>query len=239
MQELMSGSLRNTLKRSSALKSSYYLWLVSRQLVADDWKTASFFDQLFSGSPDPWSSGHPLERERVQITLGMLDRAAPLGYAKALEVGCAEGIFTDIVASRCRNLLAVDYSPVALARASARSRNGGNVDLARLDVRADPIEGSFDLVMAMGVLTYLVRPWDVRRSCEKLVAAVKPGGVLFFSDARQSRVFESAWWGPLMLRGGYQIRRWLSYHPLLELESSADTDAHVFGLFRRKARPSR
>lgn len=233
----MPGSLRSTLKRSSALRSTYYLWLVSRQLVSDEWRTSSFFDELFVERPDPWSSDHPLEHERVAITLGMLDRASPAGYATALEVGCAEGIFTDIVASRCGRLLAVDYSPVALERARERAGANRNVEFARLDLRPDPIAGSFDLVMAMGVVTYLVRPWDVRRACEKLVGAVKPGGVLFFSDARQSRVFEGAWWGPMMLRGGEQIRRWLARHPHLQLEAEAETDAHVFGLYRRRGEP--
>ena len=230
------GAAREKLKKFPGLRSSYYLWLVGRQLLADDWRTPSFFNQLFLAQPDPWSSDHPLEHERVEITLGMLDRAGPSGYPAALEVGCAEGIFTDIVASRCGHLLAVDYSPVGLDRARIRAGKKPNVEFAQLDLRPDRIERSYDLVMAMGVLTYLVRPWDVRRACDKLINAVRPGGVLFFSDARQSRIFESAWWGPVMLRGGDQIRRWLARHPLLELESQADTDAHVFGLFRRRAR---
>ena len=110
-------ALRNTLKRAPALRSSYYLWLVLRQLVADEFRQPGFFDQLFNDQPDPWSSDHPLEHERVAISLDMLDRGSESGYDRALEVGCAEGIFTEILATRCRHLLAVDYSPVAVERA--------------------------------------------------------------------------------------------------------------------------
>ena len=87
----------------------------------------------------------------------------------------------------------------------------------------------------MGMLTYLVRPWEVRRVCDKLIEALQPDGLFLFSDTRQSRVFETAWWARLALRGGEQIRRMLSAHPKLVLESVADTDTHVFALFRRRA----
>lgn len=42
-----------------------------------------------------------------------------------------------------------------------------------------------------------------------------------------------------MLRGGDQIRRMLNRHPELELESLADTDAHVFAVYRRRAGPAK
>jgi hypothetical protein len=80
----------------------------------------------------------------------------------------------------------------------------------------------------------LYRPRDVRTVSAGVVNAVKPGGFLLFSDVRQSVVFESAWWGPLMLRGGDQIRRHLTSLPQLELVRSADTESHVFALYRRR-----
>lgn len=227
-------ALRSSLKRFPALRSTYYLGLVLRQLASDEWKLPGVFDRIFLDQPDPWRSDHPLEHQRVAITLAMLDRASPSGFGKAIEIGCAEGIFTETVASRCRRLVAADYSPVALERARHRLKDSPQVEFRRIDLRPDPIEGTYDLVLAMGVLTYFVRPWDVRRAAEKLVAALKPGGVLFFSDARQSRVFETAWWGRMMLRGGDQIRRMLDRHPELALEAVADTDAHVFATYRRK-----
>jgi hypothetical protein len=86
----------------------------------------------------------------------------------------------------------------------------------------------------MGVLTSLYRPGDVRRVSAQVVQAVKPGGFLLFSDVRQSTLFETAWWGKYVLRGGEQIRRRLSRHADLETVSLADTASHVFALYRRR-----
>jgi 2-polyprenyl-3-methyl-5-hydroxy-6-metoxy-1,4-benzoquinol methylase len=100
-------------------------------------------------------------------------------------------------------------------------------------MRTDKIEGQFDLVVAMGVLTSLYRPADVRKVSRMIVDAVRPGGYLLFSDVRQSGVFETAWWGRLVLRGGEQIRRLLSRGYDLDTMSTADTESHVFALFHR------
>jgi hypothetical protein len=100
-------------------------------------------------------------------------------------------------------------------------------------MRHEKLHGSFDLVVAMGVITSLYRPGDVRKVCDMIVDAIEPGGFLLFSDVRQSPVFETAWWGPFVLRGGEQIRRLLSTRTDLERLSSDDTDSHVFALFRK------
>lgn len=225
--------LRNALKKSSALRSSYYLLIAARQMVANNWQSPSVFDRIFEQQRDPWQSTRAVEHERVSITQRLLDGGKARRFANAFELGCAEGIFTEIVASRCDHLHAVDYSDVALVRAAERLDGVAGVTFGKLDIRNASIHGQFDLVLAMGVLTYLVRPWEVRSACEKLIDALEPCGILLFSDTRQSEVFEKAWWGRLTLRGGEQIRRMLSAHPKLILESSADTDTHVFATFRR------
>jgi SAM-dependent methyltransferase len=227
--------LRHASKGRLALRSSYYLWIVMRQMLTDDWRNPSVFNRLFDERPDPWQSTRELELERVSITLSLLDAGQKGRFSNALELGCAEGIFTAMLAPRCERLLAVDYSSVALARAAERMKNAPGITFRMLDIRHDPLDGGFDLVLAMGVLTYLVRPWEVRLACGKLIGALEPGGLFFFSDTRQSLVFETAWWGPLALRGGEQIRRMLSTHPKLALESVADTDTHVFAVLRRRA----
>jgi 2-polyprenyl-3-methyl-5-hydroxy-6-metoxy-1,4-benzoquinol methylase len=102
-------------------------------------------------------------------------------------------------------------------------------------MRNESLRSKYDLIVAMGVITSLYRPADVRRMCDRIVNAIQPGGFLLFSDVRQSRVFEEAWWGRFVLRGGEQIRRLLSRDPRLELAASADTDSHVFALYQRKS----
>ena len=144
-----------------------------------------------------------------------------------------EGFFTVKLAPICEHLDALDYSTVALSAARGRTSHP-QVRFREWDMRNDELEGEYDLMVAMGVLTSLYRPSDVRAVAEKLLHVIRPGGHLLFSDVRQSRVFEQAWWGRIMLRGGEQIRRFLQRHSQLETLQLADTDSHVFALFRKR-----
>ena len=229
-----SSILRGKLKQLPGLRSTYYLGIVLQQMLRDQWKQPSSFDEVFAESEDPWESTSESEKERFRVTLDVL-AAGESHYATAVELGCAEGIFTERIAPRCEYLLALDFSEVALERARHRLSHRRNVEFRRWDMRREPLDGKFDLVVAMGVITSLYRPGDVRRICESVIGAVKPGGLLLFSDVRQSPVFESAWWGPLMLRGGGQIRNYLTDHGSLEVLKSADTKSHVFALYQRRA----
>jgi len=226
--------IRRALRDVGPLRSAYYLWQVVKQTATDEWRMPGVFDRIFLEQPDPWSSTHPLEQERVAITLSMLDAAGHSNFARALEIGCAEGLFTEEVARRSSRVVAADYSAVALERARTRASAAGNIDFRLIDLRRDALDGTYDLVFATGVFSCFNRPWDLRRASAKVIDAMAPGGVLIYSDPRQSRVFETAWWGKLALRGGVRIRDMLSRNPALTLESKHDTDAHVFGVFRRR-----
>jgi 2-polyprenyl-3-methyl-5-hydroxy-6-metoxy-1,4-benzoquinol methylase len=228
------GVLRGKLKQLPGLRSTYYLAIVLRQMVEDQWKSPASFDHVFAASEDPWESHSDREKLRFATTLDVLAASGREKFPTAVELGCAEGIFTAMLAPMCEKLDALDFSEVALSRARRRLEGSSNVAFRKWDMRSEPLASTWDLVVAMGVLTSLYRPRDVRTVSAGVVNAVKPGGFLLFSDVRQSVVFESAWWGPLMLRGGDQIRRHLTSLPQLELVRSADTESHVFALYRRR-----
>ena len=228
------GVIRGKLKQLPGLQSTYYLAIVLRQMVEDQWMSPASFDQVFTASEDPWESHSEREKLRFATTLDVLAASGRDRFGAAVELGCAEGIFTAKLAPMCERLDALDFSEVALSRARRRLEGRTNVAFRKWDMRNEPLAGTWDLVVAMGVLTSLYRPRDVKTVSAGVVRAVKPGGFLLFSDVRQSVVFENAWWGPLLLRGGEQIRRHLTSRPDLELVRSADTDSHVFALYRRR-----
>lgn len=206
-----------------------------QQMAADQWRSPASFDDIFEAKADPWDSTTTCEQERFAITMSMLDASHRAEFDSAVELGCAEGIFTERIAPLCRSLEALDFSEIALERARHRLARYPNVRFRRWDMRTEPLRGRHDLIVAMGVITSLYRPGDVRRMCDRIVDAIQTNGFLLFSDVRQSRVFEDAWWGRFVLRGGEQIRRLLSRDPRLDLAASADTNSHVFALYRRKA----
>lgn len=225
--------LRNTLKKVPGLKSAYYLSIALQQMATDQWRSPASFDEIFESQPDPWESTRESEQERFATTLSVLEASGIERFDSAVELGCAEGIFTLRLAPLCKHLEGLDFSEVALARARERLAGYPGVTFRRWDMRNEPLTGTYQLVVAMGVLTSLYRPGDVRRIASNAIDAIQPGGFLLFSDVRQSPVFESAWWGRYVLRGGEQIRRLLSHDSRLESIAVADTRSHVFALYRR------
>lgn len=76
------------------------------------------FEQLFGAKSDPWRYATERHQERLRLAVQMLDSlniAKP--FERAIEAGCAEGAFTESLATRCRKLLAADISAVAPERA--------------------------------------------------------------------------------------------------------------------------
>jgi 2-polyprenyl-3-methyl-5-hydroxy-6-metoxy-1,4-benzoquinol methylase len=192
------------------------------------------FDRVFEETRDPWESeSSEREARRFAVTLSLLESTGRGRFNRAVEIGCAEGVFTERLAPLCDSLTALDFSRVALKRASKRLAAWPGVQLVQWDMRTEPLPGRYDLVVAMGVITSMYRPAQVRRVVRDVISAIEPGGFLLFSDVRQSRVFESAWWGRYVLRGGEQIRRLVSASAELETIAEDDTDSHVFGVYRR------
>lgn len=153
----------------------------------------------------------------------MLDQVRGIRrFGCALEIGCAEGVFTEILADRCDSLLATDFSEVALARARQRCQWGEHVSFAQMDLRNDPLPGNFDLIVAIHVLEYIKNPLTLRRVRDKLVRGLRSGGYLLIGSCTGDNEFrERLWWSRYMLRGGRRINAFVSAHPQLTIMDAA------------------
>ena len=85
------------------------------------------FAALFARHEDPWDYGAAYEQEKYERTLALLPSARS---DRALEIGCAEGRFTERLAARASSVLAVDVAPAALRRAAARCAASRHVRFA-------------------------------------------------------------------------------------------------------------
>ena len=107
-------------------------------------------------------------------------------YHRTLEVGCAEGDFTERLLKVSDRVSALDISPVALAR--ARKRLARPVEFMEADVRLwTPPQGvRFDLLVAADVLYYMDRSL-VKTAFEELFSSLaswmEPGGRLLLAHA--------------------------------------------------------
>lgn len=172
---------------------------------------------------DPYGFARDLEQFRFRRAIEFLHLARPVGlFPSALEVGCAEGMFTRMLSERCEALRAVDLSTVAIERAKQRCSDRSNIEFAEWDVRRDPIDGSFDLIVATGVLEYILSPSILRDACNRLTAALKPGGFLLVGNTVTENEMERTWIGRLLIRGT-RINAYLARdHRLEKIAESLD-----------------
>lgn len=135
-----------------------------------------FFEQ-----EDPWSYTSSYERRKYAQTLAILD-GVPTG--QVVELACAEGHFTTLLASLCGQLLATDISSKALERARARCAAQPGVAFRTLNVLADDLPEGPDLIVCSEVLYYMDDRATLKDVVAKLRDAVKPGGRIVTAHAR-------------------------------------------------------
>jgi SAM-dependent methyltransferase len=125
-----------------------------------------------------------------RVTDAFLDRLAVPAGGVCLDVGCGPGLLLDTLSRRVGprgRVDALDESTVWRAHLDARERARPHANvrlvLGRVgpEIVSDPplVDGSYDLVLARWVLSFLPRPAEV---VARLARLVKPGGVLAFQD---------------------------------------------------------
>ena len=223
--------MRKLLRRVGFLRSTYALILAVQDSLRDTpARRRAEMDCTFAQRRDPWDyeKYEVLGRKRFQREAEMLDavRGKAL-FRQGLEIGCAEGGFTEILEDRCESLLVMDISPVALERARERRHWGEHVRFDQWDIRSlekAPLPGTFDLIVIIHVLNYVRNPSFIRAVRAKLVDGLRPGGHLLIANESQDSVSETSWWSKYMIRGGRWINAFIADHPELEVVDTATLD---------------
>ncbi len=132
------------------------------------------FERLMRESEDPWGyATSAYEQAKYRRTL----TALPERTGRTLELGCSVGVFTAMLAPRCEHLLAVDFSPSALAQARRLLAGAANVELRQARLPEQMPAGPFETVVCAEVLYY----WSedlVLDGLARIEAALAPGGML-------------------------------------------------------------
>lgn len=231
--------LRHAFASIHILRSGYWFaayvaqWLLnSPRTVHDDYLHT--FQR-----PDPWNYSRQEERERFESALQLLDQVrGERRFATALEIGCAEGVFTEMLAPRCESLLAVDFIEQALDRARPRLLRNPHVTFQQADLDSMSL-GQFDLVTGM-IVVDSTSPFEVRRRRERVIAQVKPGGYLLLNNHRISEFIEQTRWSAWLIQGGKRVNEFYAAHPELEVLGTIVTPLAVSTIYRRRqSTPSR
>lgn len=144
---------------------------------------AQLYEHLHRSRHWDFETPFMLERNR-RILAAISERRGTHGWGDALEVGCADGVFTLELAPRCRSVTACDISIEACTRARERCAAHGNVRVEPLDIARAPLLGSYDIVFAVDLFDELHSRGRIQRVARKLAQAVCPGGLLVFSGCR-------------------------------------------------------
>ena len=152
-------------------------------------RPAKHFERLYRANPDPWGLGTSLyEQQKYAATLAALGTRH---FQSALEVGCSIGILTSRLASRCDQLVALDFAPSAVKAARARCAPYPGVRIEQMQVPRQWPEGSFDLILFSEVL-YFLDESDLLETCALALLHCCRGAWYFWSTTPKRRMIRSA-----------------------------------------------
>ena len=197
------------LKRVPGLRESSYVLRAAGRAAANALHrsitgrtyAAARLEETFNEKADPWNfEGSADERARFQKTWELVPSSS---YRRILEIGCAEGHFTEQIAGRFpdADVVAVDLVPLAVDRAKARCVGWPNVRVRCLDVGKEPIDGAYDLIFCMGVLEYGPAFGELDVIRRSIVGALAPGGYLVLETHAAPPDLEERWWARRLLWG--------------------------------------
>ena len=135
--------------------------------------------------PDPYGlAASPYEQAKYDLVIEVLDQLGTVkGRSRVLEVGAGEGLLTARLADYAGELVAVDISETAVARARDALAGRANVVVERRTTPFDMPEGKFDLIVCSDVLYYW-EPRIYRLGLDRLLARLRPGGRLLMLHYR-------------------------------------------------------
>jgi 2-polyprenyl-3-methyl-5-hydroxy-6-metoxy-1,4-benzoquinol methylase len=129
----------------------------------------SYFDAKYREDIDPWQfRTSTYERDKFKATL---DAFARPHYQSVLEVGCAIGVLSTLIATRCERLVAVDGSSTAIDEASLQQLP--NLRFSKAFLPDEFPDEMFDLIVLSEVLYYF-SALDLKTLAEKCLSSLQP-----------------------------------------------------------------
>lgn len=154
----------------------------------------TYFDALYNDNTDPWQyQTRWYEKRKRDICLAALPQHH---YQAAIELGCGNGVFSELLARRCQSLVSIDGNTQAVKLAKQRLADLPHVrivhgvipdvllNLASELIKAYPLstntlanKPSFDLIVISEILYYLSLK-DINTVITWVQQHLAPGGTL-------------------------------------------------------------
>lgn len=183
-----------------------------------------------------WDFETPSARERHERVLAALALSSGTqSWQQVLEIGCADGVFTRLLAERCGSVTAVDISEVGRERTQERCAGRANVRVAALDLQRDPLPGEFDVVFAMDVLEFIHGRSRVADTARRLAAGIRPRGFLAISMSRLPDEMRGRLWARWLIEGGDNMSDFLDGRHGLRLLQRQCYPRYLIALYQKTA----
>lgn len=115
----------------------------------------SYFDALYNDNSDPWQyQTRWYEKRKRGMCLAVLPQAK---YTNAIELGCGNGVFSELLASRCQALVSIDGNHQAVQLAKQRLAKSAHVKVLQgvIPAALPNNKSTFDLIIVSEILYYL------------------------------------------------------------------------------------
>lgn len=136
---------------------------------------AEFFNKMYQKNEDPWDfENSPYEKEKYKATLEIIpDRS----YDNVFEIGCSNGMLSEMLLSRSNHLLAVDASAIAVKNAKQRMKDYPFVKVMEMTIPYGYPDEKFDLIL-LSEVGYFLNEEDLIIARDKMIESLLPNGNL-------------------------------------------------------------
>ena len=134
-----------------------------------------FFEAKYRRDADPWNFSKS-EYELLRYDT-IVDALKDRRYKRTFEPGCSVGVLSARLAPLTDYLLAIDFSPSAVAQAKSRCSTFPNVEVRCASFPEFELEGDFDL-MVLSEIGYYFDPDEWAKVVRSIAEKMKPSAVL-------------------------------------------------------------
>jgi protein-L-isoaspartate O-methyltransferase len=185
--------------------------------------TLTDFEARYRADPDPWGyTSSVYERDKYAATLAA---CGPGPFARALELGASIGVFSAMLAPRCRRLTTIDAAPTAVELARRRLSGTPAAEILEGTIPSAIPDGPYDLVVASEILYYLAAD-ELEATLDRLSEQTRPGARLVAVHWRPD--------GPERPVTADDVHATLRNQPWLKAAASADTDDYRLDVLERR-----
>ena len=201
LKQLTASCVREAVSGLPALRSAWQLAQTIRAACLASTPRAHSGRKEDSGRTNPCCD---LEGIRYRREAEMLENVRGTNrFGCVLEIGCADALFTAILADRCNSLFVTDSSEQTTARCRNSRRWEQRVSFKEMHLLNESLPNVSDLIVVIHFSEQIKKPLSLRMARQKIVSGLRLGGYLLIS----SRMYDDEF--------GQGIVGFISTHPQL------------------------